>query len=187
MFDLLCSEDGQGLATGGKGKSLNLFALAEEGILVPESRKSARLGGRIWGIAFKPTIPDDDDEAKCAMAVASGDYKTLLFDKNTLEPALQVIRTRTVRCIDYHPFRSWISVGDGAGYVAIVDYSEEETITEFDVTGRVNVLKFSPKGDYLLVGTDNCVFTLHETKVSQLSNTNRDAALHSHRWNRISK
>ena len=58
-----------------------------------------------------------------------------------------------------------LAMGDGAGLVAVVDYADEETTTEFEVGGRVNVLTFSPTGELLLIGTDDCCFTLHETKV----------------------
>jgi hypothetical protein len=56
-----------------------------------------------------------------------------------------------------------IAVGDGDGTVAIVDYGLEEVTTEFRVNGRVNVVAFSPVGDYLLIGTDGCVFQFLET------------------------
>jgi WD40 repeat protein len=159
--------DGKLLATGGKGKNLNVFS-TDTGKL--ELKKITKQDGRIWDIGFMQQIlgsEEDDINEACAMAVASGDYKTIFFDKETLQPTLQVIRSRTVRCLDYHPNLPLVGVGDGAGMVAIVDYKEEETVTEFEVGGRVNVLQFSPAGDYLLVGTDNCAFTLHgETVVS---------------------
>ena len=133
------------------------------------SGKSATLGGRIWDIGFLPAMGEDDKKEPidqgCALAVASGDYKTVFFNTENLQPTLQVLRSRTVRCLAYHPHDPVIAIGDGAGSVAIVDFKEEETISEFDVGGRVNTLEFSPSGDYLLVGTDSCVFTLHDTMV----------------------
>jgi WD40 repeat protein len=152
------------LATGGKGKELNLFSTDKLKL-----KQSAKLEGRIWDIGFLKHDSgngQDDVNEVCAMAVASGDYKTIFFETDSLEPTLEVIRSRTVRCLDYHPSLPLLAVGDGASMVAIVDYREEETITEFETGGRVNVLKFSPAGDYLLVGTDDCMFSLHETVVS---------------------
>ena len=153
------SVDGNLLAAGGKGKKLHIFStdqMVKMHTLEPD--------GRIWDIDFIKTNCDESG-LSCGMAVASGDYKTIFFDLKSMQPTLQVMRTRTVRCLSYHPTISLLAMGDGAGTVAVVDYVEEETIMEFEVGGRVNVLEFSPTGELLLVGTDNCCFTLHETKV----------------------
>lgn len=161
----LVLEDAKLLATGGKEKTLNVFS-TETGKLI--HKQSIKLDGRIWDIGFVQHHFENKNgktNETCAMAVASGDYKTIFFDE-AFQPTLQVIRSRTVRCLDYHPNSSLVAVGDGAGIVAIVDYREEETVAEFEVGGRVNVVKFSPAGDYLLVGTDDCVFTLREAVVS---------------------
>lgn len=148
--------DGKFLATGGKGKTLFLLSSDDDSLKVV---KSAKLEGRVWDIEFKK----QNDVANCAIAVACGDYKTIFFDWS-LQPTLQVVRPRTVRCLDFHPKLPLLVMGDGAGYLAIVDYQEEETVKELKVGGRMNSLEFSPAGDFLLVGTDDFLFTLHETK-----------------------
>ena len=58
-----------------------------------------------------------------------------------------------------------MAIGDGSGYVAIVDVEREDTMKEFRAGTRVNTIDFSPKGDFLVVGTDECLFTLYETTV----------------------
>jgi hypothetical protein len=96
------------------------------------------------------------------IAVALGNYTTVVLDES-LEPTLQVARSRTMRCLKYHPTLPLLAMGDGAGTVAIVDYENQEVVHELDIGGRVNVVDFSPTGDYLVVGTDDCHFTIHET------------------------
>jgi hypothetical protein len=127
---------------------------------------SKKLDGRVWDVRFnrRNDVESSSDKTieSCAIAVACGDYKTIFFDWS-LQPTLQVVRPRTVRCLDYHPKLPLLAMGDGAGCLAIVDYQEEETVKELKVGGRVNVLEFSPAGDFLLVGTDDCTFTLYET------------------------
>ena len=61
-----------------------------------------------------------------------------------------------------------MAIGDGSGYVAVVDIEHEDTVKEFRAGSRVNTVDFSPKGDFLIVGTDECLFTLYETMVSFL-------------------
>lgn len=162
LFSSLVSSDGKFVAVGGKGKTLSLFSTGKSLKLL----KSAKLDGRVWDICFIPrdeTQQAEEELESCAMAVASGDYKTVFFDKN-LQPTLQVVRSRTVRCLDYHPELPLLAMGDGAGFLAIVDYRLEETVKEFEIGGRINALRFSPAGDFLLVASDDCCFTIHETK-----------------------
>lgn len=154
--------DGKSLAVGGKGKTLTLFSMKEKLL----KRKEKQLDGRIWGVEFLPK-PSRDAEVSNAtgtpiLAVASGDYKTIFFD-DSLDIALQILRSRTVRCLDMHPRLAHVAMGDGAGTVAIVNYEVASNVHEFEMGGRVNVLKFSPTGDFLLVGSDDCSFTIHET------------------------
>lgn len=157
------SADGKFLAVGGKGKTLFLFAVQKRLNLV----KSTTISGRIWDIGFirnnDTSKSQENNSDGCAIAVASGDYNTIFFDMS-LQATLQVFRTRTVRCLDYHPTLPLLAVGDGAGMLAIVDYRQEETMEEFNIGARLNVVTFSPTGDFLLVGTDNGTFTLHETQ-----------------------
>lgn len=154
--------DGRYLAAGGKGKVLSLFSFHGEQL---KFTKSLQLDGRIWEIGFNPALNNESGASTVpwALAVACGDYKTHFFTLS-LEASLQVVRNRTVRCLDFHPQETIVAIGDGAGLVVIVDYLEEETIREIDVGHRVSVVKFSPCGDVLVIGSDNCSFTLHETK-----------------------
>ena len=96
------------------------------------------------------------------IAVALGDYTTVVLDES-FEPTLQVLRSSTMRCLKYHPTLPFLAMGDGAGTVAIVNYEDQEVVHELEIGGRVNVVDFSPIGDYLVVGTDDCHFTIHET------------------------
>lgn len=88
----------------------------------------------------------------------------IIFDTK-FQPCLQVHRPRTARCLKYHPSLPLLAIGDGSGLLSVVDYANEETIKEFHVGSRVNTVDFSPKGDFLVVGTDDCLFTLYESSV----------------------
>ena len=152
---LAWSTDGSSLATGGRGKHLHL--LKTNGLR--EKKEPIELGGRIWDICFQPpSIPTDSIH----LAVALGDYTTVLLD-DKLEPTLQVLRSRTCRCVAFHPLKPFLAIGDGAETVAIADLVDEEVVQEIDTCGRVNVLLFSPLGDFLLVGSDDNRFRLLET------------------------
>lgn len=159
----LSSSDGKLLATGGRGKALHLFTTCNFKI----TRGPMPLGGRIWSIDFIPegVISNVGVKAWAAasMAVGTGDYICTLFDGTTFLVMLQVMRTRTVRCVRYHPLLPLIAIGDGSNLVAIVDYLEQEMLEEFDVGGRVNCLEFSADGSFLVVGTDDCRFSIFET------------------------
>lgn len=164
------SSDGNQLAVGGKGKTVYLYDAPSLALKVKKLFQ-----GRIWDLAFKPLtsfrVNDEMSDNESTMqavgydlAVGSGEYKALLFDQDLSCPALEITRHRTVRCIDYHPSLPNLAVGDGSGTVIVVNYRHEETLVEVYVGGRVNVLRFSPCGDFLLVCTDNSMFFLYETK-----------------------
>ena len=155
--------DGKLLATGGRGKKLYIFSTE-----TMEKLHIQEHDGRIWDIEFAKLTRgcDENLDLSSAMAVASGDNKAIFYDTTDMQPTLQVLRSRTVRCISYHPMLPLVAMGDGAGMVAVVDYVAEDTTIELDVGSRVNVLEFSPSGDILLIGSDDGSFTLHETKVS---------------------
>jgi WD40 repeat protein len=168
--DLWCvawSSDGKQLAVGGKNKTLYLYHSPSLTLKVKRD-----LNGRIWDLAFKPTIKSegknevDGDSTlpslNCDLAVGSGEYKALVFDDQLVGPVLEVSRERTVRCIGYHPTLPNLAIGDGSGTVIIVNYSREDIIGERNVGGRVNVVSFSPVGDFLIVGTDDSKFVLFE-------------------------
>lgn len=152
---LAWSPDGTLLATGGRDKLLHVFSSSD----MKEKIKPVDLGARIWDIDFMPQTVSHDSSF---MAVALGDYTTIILDQS-FEPTLQVARSRTMRCLKYHPTVPLLAMGDGAGTVAIVDYQSQEVMHELKIGGRVNVVDFSPAGDYLVVGTDDCQFTIHET------------------------
>jgi hypothetical protein len=152
---LAWSPDGTLLAVGGKDKLLHVFSASD----MKEKIKPVDLGARIWDIDF---MPQTVSHKSSFIAVALGDYTTIVLDES-FEPTLQVARSRTIRCLKYHPTLPLLAMGDGAGTVAIVDYENQEVVHELKIGGRVNVVDFSPIGDYLVVGTDDCQFTVHET------------------------
>lgn len=162
------SPDGSIIATGGRGKVLYLYS-AETFQLITSPLK---IDGRIWGVDFSkmpagsitPRASRNQTKSQCAshIAVASGADMAIMFD-TSFQPWLQVHRPRTARALCYHPNQPLLAIGDGSGFLAILDYEQEETIKEFQVGSRVNTVDFSPKGDFLAVGTDECLFTLFET------------------------
>jgi len=155
------ASDGSFLATGGREHLLYTFTVPD----LEPLQKPFEMGSRIWGIDFVESgATGKHSESNFLMAVALGDYSVVVFD-NAFDPFLQVNRLRTARCLSFHPSTSFLhlAVGDGAGTVAIIDVNNEEMVCEFNVSGRVNVVTYSPIGDYLLVGTDDCAFALHET------------------------
>jgi WD40 repeat protein len=157
------SLNGDFIATGGRGNKLHILNTST---LKPKCQP-LEIEGRIWAVAFTPQSVTNQLQAKSSvhgMAVGSGDCVATLFEIDSFQPTLKVVRPRTVRCIVYHPTLPLLAVGDGGNIVSIVNFNEEETVQEINVAARVNTLAFSPRGDLLVVGTDNCIFTLHETK-----------------------
>ena len=107
-----------------------------------------KIEGRIWGIDFSK-MPSDAPAASTPkssststyiisqLAVASGADMAIVFD-NQLQPWLQVHRPRTARAIRFHPNLPIIAIGDGSGFVSIVDIEREETLKELHLGSRVN-------------------------------------------------
>jgi WD40 repeat protein len=169
------SADGKLLGTGGRNKILHLFNTSSfKTVLDPMP-----LGGRLWGIDFIPqAVIGNVGKKFCvtsSMVLGTGDYLATLYDGTSYLASLQVKRTRTVRCVKYHPWLPLLAIGDGSNHVVIVDFCEEEIMDEFHVGGRVNCLDFSNDGNFLVVGTDDCRFTIHETltfkAVQEISST----------------
>ena len=148
---LAWSKDGSLLVTGGRKKLLHIVDAK-----TLKLSKKVELSGRIWDLDFA-SIENEE-----LLAVALGDYTVAILNAS-FEPLLRIPRTRTVRCLAFHPCLPLIAIGDGLGMVCIVDISAEEFVCEFDVQGRVNCVAFSPVGDHLIVGTDSCRFSLHDT------------------------
>lgn len=143
-----------------------IFDLKSKGLSLFES---IAIEGRVWDLSFKRRDFQDSlaglkEKSDNLLAVASGDYRAIIFSGDLSSTVMEVVRSRTVRCLTFHPNRPYFAVGDGAGSVVIFDFSREETILEFDVGGRVNVVEFSPQGDFLLVGTDDTIFSLYDTR-----------------------
>jgi len=164
----LPAADGSILATGGRGKVLRLFKSETF-----DQIEEIPIDGRIWGIDFSRHTAASNSNPKSEgdpsysyqMAVASGSDVAIIFDAAFL-PCLHVPRPRTVRGLVFHPRLPILAIGDGSGYVAIVDYDQEETLKEFNAGSRINTVAFSPTGDFLCIGTDECLFALYETNVS---------------------
>ncbi|KAI2510727.1 hypothetical protein MHU86_3675 [Fragilaria crotonensis] len=157
------SISGEIIVTGGRGKKLHVLASTN---LKPKC-EPLDIDGRIWSVAFLPEGVVSQLQGKSVsygMAVGSGEYSATLFDTESFQPTLKVVRPRAVRCVAYHPRRPLLAVGDGGNVVSIVNFNDEEIVQNIQLAARVNVVAFSPLGDHLVVGTDGCQFTLHETK-----------------------
>jgi WD40 repeat protein len=155
---LAYSPDGTVIATGGRSKLLYLFNSSD---LQPQF-EPIKLNARVWDIEYVPKQVAAVTGTRLSLAVALGDYTAVIFN-DKMEQVLQIQRTRTCRCLSFNPVRPTLAIGDGAGSVTVVDYVEEEITNEFDVNGRVNVLSHSLAGDYLVVGSDDACFSIHET------------------------
>jgi hypothetical protein len=162
LWAVAWSADAECIATGGRGKNLHILKADN----LKPTCKPLDIDGRVWAVDFMPPFITDQLRlgSSYGMAVGSGDYVATLFDTDTFQPTLQVLRPRTVRCLVYHPVLPFIAVGDGGNTISIVNIEQEETSQEIRAAGRVNSLAFSPRGDLLIVGTDDCKFILHETK-----------------------
>lgn len=157
------STNGEYVVTGGRGQKLHILSSTT----LTQKFKPLEIEGRIWSVAFMPEAVAGQFQSRSmlnSMGVGSGDYVATLFETDTFQPSLKIVRPRTVRCVVYHPALPLFAVGDGGNLVSIVNLIDEETVQEIKVTERVNTLAFSPQGDLLVVGTDACMFTLHETQ-----------------------
>jgi WD40 repeat protein len=157
---LAWSPDGSLLATGGRAKLLHVFTTND----LKRRVEPIVFGGRIWDIDFVPKklARSSPTVSSPLMAIALGDYTTTVLD-DSYEPVLQISRTLTCRCLKFHPSARVMAIGDGAGTVAVVDYDAGELLTELHAGGRVNDLDYSPGGDFLIVGTDDCRFSMYES------------------------
>ena len=158
---LAWSPDGELLVTGGRKRKLHIYNSTD----LQPTREALTFNGRIWDVDFFPSTAALTAEKGADipwLAVALGDYTTVLLDKS-FEPVMHASRSRTCRCLRFHPTLPLLAIGDGAETIAIVDYVEGEIIMELEVEGRVNDLEFSPNGDYLLAGTDASRFLMYET------------------------
>ena len=149
--------DGTTIATGGRDKNLYIY---NSDNLQPVG-EPIKLSGRVWDIDYVPKN-NRSTGSNLLIAVALGDYTTIILN-DKFEPSLHIQRSRTCRCLSFNPIQPILAIGDGAGAVTIVDYADEEIVREFDVKGRVNTVKFSSAGDFLVVGTDDSRFGLYET------------------------
>lgn len=123
-------------------------------------------GGRIRGIDCLSHVVHSElegDATSISIALVTGQSFAGIYDSKTLERTMDISRKRTVRCLCYHPSLPVLAIGDGGNNIIIVDLFGERKIAAFSVEGRVNSIDFSPAGDFIAVGSDNCTFTIHET------------------------
>ena len=166
LMTVAWSSDGELLAAGGRGQKLHI--LKRKGLT--NACTPIGMGGRVWSVDFMPAAVVANLDGAAAqtftLAVGCGDYMATVLDVTTFSPVLRVMRPRTVRCVAFHPTLPYLALGDGGNTVMVVDILEEDVVHEAVLTARVNTLAFSPLGDFLVVGTDDCSFTVHETTVS---------------------
>ena len=129
-------------------------------------RDPVRTGGRVRTIdCISEVALEDIGESVLSygIAISTGQNYSNIYDMRTFEANLEVSRTRTIRCVRYHPTLPILAIGDGGNEVMIVDLVGERKIAQFAVQGRVNSIDFSPIGDFIVVASDDCSFTIHET------------------------
>lgn len=102
-----------------------------------------------------------------SIAIGTGENVAKIMNDDTLEVTMEVSRSRSVRCLRYHPTLPILAIGDGSSCVVIEDLIEEIKIAEFSAGGRVNSIDFSPCGDFLAVAADGIGCTLLESLVSK--------------------
>jgi WD40 repeat protein len=156
------SGDGKIIIVG--SKQMNLHFISSE--TFRPIRDPVRTGGRVRTIdCVSEDTFDDVGEyaAPYGIAITTGQNCSNMYDLRTFETTLEVSRSRTIRCLRYHPSLPILAIGDGGNEVMIVDLVGERKMAQFSVQGRVNSIDFSPIGDYIVVASDDCSFTIHET------------------------
>jgi hypothetical protein len=126
------------------------------------------LGGRIWMIdSLSQAAYNEIGEysSSFGMAVTTGRNSCSILDLEARDVSMEITRKRTVRCQKYHPTLPVLAIGDASNEVMIVDLVGERKLVSFMVDGRVNTIAFSPAGDYIVVGTDEGTFTIHDTRL----------------------
>ena len=98
------------------------------------------------------------------MAIGTADGLVIVFS-NSFEPCLQASRSRSVRCVKYHPTLPILAIGDGHNIITLVDLVQGKKYAEFNVEGRVNAIDFSPLGDFIAIASDSGHFSIHDFEV----------------------
>lgn len=127
--------------------------------------KPKKTGGRINSIATlceRAQLDLGDYSLTFSTAITMGQNYVEVYDMSSYNVAMKITRKRAVRCISYHPSLPIMAIGDGSNEIIIVDLVGERRIASFFVNGRVNTIEFSPFGDFIVVGSDDCIFTIHE-------------------------
>jgi len=155
------SPDASMILAGGRGMNLHIIS---NSTYLPVC-KPIPTGGRIRLIDCLSHVVHSqiDGMSSVSIAVVTGQSFAGIYDSKTLEPTMEISRKRTVRCLCYHPSLPVLAIGDGGNNIVIVDLLGERKIAAFSVGGRVNSIDFSPAGDFIAVGSDDCTFTIHET------------------------
>ena len=162
LWVLAWKSNGSSIATGGRGKKLYIVSASD---LAPIC-DPIEIEGQIWSIDFLPqiiTLHAGSRANSYSLAVGSSDGVATLYDVDNFMPTLSVSRSKTVRCLAFHPLLPLLAIGDSGNTVSIVDFFGEVTAHELYVGGRVNTVAYSPAGDFLVIGTDDGCFTFHET------------------------
>lgn len=154
-------EDGESIIAGGKGGLLHFInSRSYQPLCAP-----LKTGGRIKTIdSLSQTAFSELGQQSLAFgtAITIGQNSALIIDMNTLQSTMEITRKRTVRCVRYHPSLPILAIGDGSNEVIVLDLVGERRVANFTVEGRVNSIDFSPAGDFIVVGSDACTFTIHE-------------------------
>lgn len=157
------STDGSFIACGGRERNIHFLSSSD---LSKCGESIMSIGGRVTSIDFVPKLTIDhfgDEVSSLNLAVGTDSCTALLYDLNSRDQNLKIVRLRSVRSVRYHPYLPILAVGTDEHHVVIVNLIDEQVIKEVDAGGRVHSMDFSSCGAYLAVACDDGIISMYET------------------------